>query len=543
MNSGPDGFDVLADCLYRLDRVKHIQGDKRSVQSSSDEGCTLLLMLEASGDMIIEEESYTLHRDTVWWIMPDTEWGIQLPQGTSIEYYHIQFRVLQAIDGCYGTPPVLPSSKALAVKPIPYWRDTAVNIERMLRSGDRWDKLKAGALFQELMATLLKEASQTQKPSLQQTIELARQYIEQHYHESITRSELAQMIGMSEDHCTRIFKKFVGQSPIEYLTNIRIRQAKKAMVLSDDPLRSVAMSVGFRDEFYFSRQFKAKTGLAPTAYISKVRHSYRIASLKHLVTGHLLALGIKPYAAVLNAAYPVSEACKQTMSIGEFKPDLEKLLNVKPDLIVTASFSDAAHPQLDKVRLFDHIAPTIMLPRFQDWREHFRTVARLVGEEEKAELWLKSYEVKVRNVRDRLHRMIGDDTCLIIGIGRRKLCIYGQRNVGTVLYHDLGLCMPKGVESIEHYREVTLEELQHFDADRIVLTCYRHDGTLETDRAIEARIQSMYAHPQWRKLKATRNQAIYPLYEGRHLYTCYSAYSHDLLLDQVDTLMMSDLSK
>ncbi|MNM81120.1 HTH-type transcriptional activator Btr [compost metagenome] len=342
------------------------------------------------------------------------------------------------------------------------------------------------------------------------------------------------MAGVSPDYFTRVFKKTTGKSPVEYLNEIRIKHAKQLLLSTNDSMRSIAQNVGFSDEFYFSRKFKSMSGKSPMLYIKSIKQTERIASLKPLLTGHLLALGIQPYAAVINRAYPMTEGLNNTINIGEFAPNLEKLMSVKPDLILTTQYRD--FDKSSKEKMYDHIAPTVTLPFFEPWRVHLQTIAKLVGKEQEAYDWLRRYELKCDQVRDQVHRKVGADSLLIIGIGKNKLCVYGQRNLGAVLYGDLQISIPQGVEKIAHYKEVELEELQQFEADRILLTSHKHDGTTDTDEAIARKVSTLFDSEQWRSLKAVKGEAVYSMYNSRHLYTCYTSLSHHLLLDQVQLL-------
>lgn len=123
------------------------------------------------------------------------------------------------------------------------------------------------------------------------------------------------------------------------------------------------------------------------------------------------------------------------------------------------------------------------------------------------------------------------------------MCVYGQRNVGTVLYGDLKLAMPAGVEDIAHYREVTVDDLAEYDADRIILTCFRHYGNACEEQTIQQECLALWRSPEWQKLKAVQSGAVHHMCDSRHLYTCYTSLSHDLLLDKTVTLLLSDSSK
>ncbi|ONK12946.1 substrate-binding domain-containing protein [Streptomyces sp. MP131-18] len=90
--------------------------------------------------------------------------------------------------------------------------------------------------------------------------------IEQHYRHRLTRWQIAQAAGVSEDHLGRLFHREIGVTLWEYLTRLRIRQAKERLQRSDDSVQTVARAVGFHDRAYFSRVFRRLTGVAPHAY-------------------------------------------------------------------------------------------------------------------------------------------------------------------------------------------------------------------------------------------------------------------------------------
>ncbi len=68
------------------------------------------------------------------------------------------------------------------------------------------------------------------------------------------------MAGISPKHYSETFKKLYGQSVTEYITDIRITNAKKLMAKANCKLREIAHQIGYQDEFYFSRIFKKHTG-------------------------------------------------------------------------------------------------------------------------------------------------------------------------------------------------------------------------------------------------------------------------------------------
>ena len=73
--------------------------------------------------------------------------------------------------------------------------------------------------------------------------------------------------GYTQDHFRRCFKQDTGTTPLDYLTTLRITQAKKLLrAMPPQSVESIAAGCGFKDEFYFSRTFKKRVGISPLAY-------------------------------------------------------------------------------------------------------------------------------------------------------------------------------------------------------------------------------------------------------------------------------------
>ena len=79
-------------------------------------------------------------------------------------------------------------------------------------------------------------------------------------------SECAEFCNMSKAHFTRVFKKTVGATPIQFILKIRIERAKELLDFTDKSITDIAESSGFQDQNYFARIFKKQVGLSPTQY-------------------------------------------------------------------------------------------------------------------------------------------------------------------------------------------------------------------------------------------------------------------------------------
>lgn len=533
---GADPVTRLASCLYRLLDIQHETACPLEYHhDNSHDGW--LLIHAAEGRIAVNGRTYSLRQPTLFWLTPGATVQFFLPAEDQAAYDCVCFQAFES-DGRGGLVPAhLPNLEPISPRNVDSLAEKIREARQMLQRGDAWEAMRANILFQEMILGLLREHAAPPKPDAKQGIALTLSYMEEHYPAAITREQLARMAGLQPDYYSRAFKKLVRLTPLEYLTGIRMKHARQLLVQSKgESLRTIAHKVGFSDEFYFSRRFKAETGHSPAAFVKKIRSGCKIAALNHQATGHLLALGIEPYAAVVNGAFPLSARLKRTIAIGDSFPDLEKLVRAQPDVMVTRILPESEPTAKEK--LLEQIAPTVALSQADDWRTHFQTIASIVGKEERAREWLDRYDHQAAEIRRQLQRVIGDESILVVGIGVGKMCVYGMRNVGAVLYGDLGVQVPKGVAEIGHYREVTMAGLTAFEADRILVTSYRHDGSKRMDEAVGREISALSSCTEWRGLQAVQTGKVSFLHDARHLYTSYNAHSHDLLLQKMAQLLL-----
>ena len=95
----------------------------------------------------------------------------------------------------------------------------------------------------------------------------AKKYIEENYaDQNTTLTTVAEAVAMSPNHFSSIFSHECKTTFIEYLTNVRIENAKRLMKETDMKGYDIAYECGFSDPHYFSYIFKKNTGLSPREY-------------------------------------------------------------------------------------------------------------------------------------------------------------------------------------------------------------------------------------------------------------------------------------
>ena len=71
---------------------------------------------------------------------------------------------------------------------------------------------------------------------------------------------------MSSSTLYREFKKELGISPMEFVQNLRIKEAEK-LLLAGMSVKDVAQEVGIYDDNYFIRMFKKHNGVTPGSFV------------------------------------------------------------------------------------------------------------------------------------------------------------------------------------------------------------------------------------------------------------------------------------
>lgn len=123
-----------------------------------------------------------------------------------------------------------------------------------------YSQLQKGiALYHELR-------SQKSNHYVYDVVSTIKKYIQTHYASEINLNTLAELVSYNETHVSRMFKQVTDVGVMEYLTAVRIDNAKKILQKSNDSILKIAEEVGFHSSQYFSNVFKKKTGMSPAEY-------------------------------------------------------------------------------------------------------------------------------------------------------------------------------------------------------------------------------------------------------------------------------------
>lgn len=110
------------------------------------------------------------------------------------------------------------------------------------------------------------------KPKQKHSINLIKKYVDDHFTDhSFSLDSMSQELSYNKKYISYVFKKHFGIGIIEYLNTVRIQNACTMIEQGFTSVTDIADRCGYSDAQYFSKIFKAKTGVVPTKHIINVQ--------------------------------------------------------------------------------------------------------------------------------------------------------------------------------------------------------------------------------------------------------------------------------
>lgn len=245
-----------------------------------------------------EKKTKTMH--TIWvvtkgrvWINIDDNEYLVGPGGVALFYPNDHYSAHTDADGCefmylfftleMGSGIDLMSDMNLAGVISPQLiADQAISFcKKYLRlsSANQRMSLKSYALFLEFLCIILsiqkrstsirfhKRLSSTSNKGILKALD----YIAKNYRTPISVRQLAQIANISEKRFINSFNYIVGTSPCKYITQCRMREAAELLITTDICIREIGVTVGYSDQYAFSKAFKRSYGEAPTKFRENAR--------------------------------------------------------------------------------------------------------------------------------------------------------------------------------------------------------------------------------------------------------------------------------
>jgi AraC-like DNA-binding protein len=139
----------------------------------------------------------------------------------------------------------------------------------LYRNGDNnliTDIQASGFLTLLMMRCISAAVDQKESSNLPDSVLDARSYINFHYAERVTLNDLAVHLSMNKFYLQKLFKRYMGISPNEYLIQTRLTHAKQTLRTTHRPINQISMDVGINNIGHFINLFKQHEGITPSAY-------------------------------------------------------------------------------------------------------------------------------------------------------------------------------------------------------------------------------------------------------------------------------------
>lgn len=94
----------------------------------------------------------------------------------------------------------------------------------------------------------------------------AIEYIAEHYSDKLYIELLSEMIDVSADYFTKMFRDSIGKTPVEYINSLRVNRAMQLLFETDLSMAEIADEIGFCNPNYFHKIFKQYIDMSPLAY-------------------------------------------------------------------------------------------------------------------------------------------------------------------------------------------------------------------------------------------------------------------------------------
>ncbi|KAM3115643.1 iron-siderophore ABC transporter substrate-binding protein [Phormidesmis sp. 146-33] len=242
------------------------------------------------------------------------------------------------------------------------------------------------------------------------------------------------------------------------------------------------------------------------------RNPQRVVTLDAMSLESAIALGIQPIAAVnVDLTSPqLKQKASTILNVGSNgEPNLEKILALKPDLILGADYLSSIY------REASHIAPTV-LTKFNhsgEWKDEFAFIAATLGRSQQAEKAMADYYQRLKEFKAQMGDRLQTTKVSIVYLYAEMITVYTTVGFNGSILKDAGLARPvsqdldleatqqKGLSPIQY--RISNELFDAADGDIIFMVVTPSDSKIGKTR------DRLLSDPLWSKLNAVQQGKVY----------------------------------
>jgi iron complex transport system substrate-binding protein len=263
------------------------------------------------------------------------------------------------------------------------------------------------------------------------------------------------------------------------------------------------------------------------------RNPQRIVTLRYDTLINTLALGIRPIGSTYFTGFPEPKYLQGKVgrieSVGGINnPDIEKILQLKPDLIISDSNLQGIYKQLS------YIAPTVVLnipyPP-PSWKDMLKELATVLGKEKEGQQLIDQYWQRV----EKLQQSLGDSHKTIeVSIANTSsengIWSYGEKHYSSSVLKDIGLQRPKLQRGDFFYSEnISNEKISDIDGDVLFFVSWEREDDQKT-------LDKLKQNPLWSLLEVFQKDKVY--FVGIHWHSS-DIFAIKAILDDLEKYLVN----
>ncbi|MGR6906758.1 helix-turn-helix domain-containing protein [Lysinibacillus sp. BSL11] len=534
---------INKDLLFHLDNIDCISQSYPFISTSHH---TMILFTDGCGTLMIDDIPYLVTKGKIFLVQPRSM--IDLSDiNNGYCFYKITFSAFQLKHKHLS--PHLGSIFSVEVEYTIYPYTRLIRLTEDLDNlNPKLDFLKQQGLLYELLNLLFEyQLQKNYQLSMTKVVEETIDYIHNYFQLPLTVKKLAELARIAQWQYSAIFQTLTGKKPLDYITDLRLTNAKELLLQTNEPLKDIAQQVGFDDEYYFNRRFRQVIGIPPKQFARQ----YKQKTVVKDWTGHEVAIPRSPHRVIYHGEtfgdmliFDVQPIGGDKTSISKsfyknhvpyiqdvaFPINLEKSSQLNPDLIIFTNNDEQQYQALSS------IAPTVTLNSWDSLEERVLLLGQWLSQQQRAVDWLEYFKIQENTMWQQLQTVIepGETASVLTFDHGKRLFIMGCTGLSPALFHPDGFQphpqVKKLLQAGEGYKEIPIDHLPQYAGDRIfMLLSDKPESQMATMELINSDI--------WKGLTAVQTNHAY-LVDGTK-WNYGDAFTREKLLGALPKLLVT----
>lgn len=260
----------------------------------------------------------------------------------------------------------------------------------------------------------------------------------------------------------------------------------------------------------------------------------RVVTLSEIDLDIALALGVEPVATVNGRGqndipHYLRKRVKKIDVVGELaRPNLEKIIALKPDIILTFELDSQV------MKMLRMIAPTVVTQKPGDqWQDVLALSAKVLNRQAQAKAFMLQYEQRVMEAQTKLSPYKGQSVSIVRWSPKGPIYMFGESFANQVMkqigFHSPVLQQQTGYS---HSQVLSLEALDIIDADWLLL------GTLNSNGKAHTAMETATQQPMFQRLNAYKNHHVSTV-DGSYWTSIGGPLAALQVIDDIENIMLN----